>query len=179
MDYTAIDYEVDDRVARITLNRPKKMNAISIRLRKEFHNALTAADGDPEVRVILISGAGGRAFSAGFDLNDEDAEVKAGGEKQRTVNDWKTIVDDCFEFLSSPFKCSKPVIAMVNGYCLGGAMDLTSMCDLRYCSDDAQFGAVEIRFGQPGHDDVDPMGHGATLSRIDVHWGSVRRRRGV
>ncbi|MDH2348664.1 enoyl-CoA hydratase/isomerase family protein [Bradyrhizobium sp. SSUT77] len=149
MEYTAIAYEVDDRVARITLNRPKKMNAISIRLRKEFHDALAVADDDPEVRVIVVNGAGGRAFSAGFDLNDEDAEVKAGGEKQRTVNDWKKIVDDSFDFLYSPFKCSKPVIAMVNGYCLGGAMDFISMCDLRYCSDDARFGAVEVRFGQP------------------------------
>ncbi|WP_128948599.1 enoyl-CoA hydratase/isomerase family protein [Bradyrhizobium nanningense] len=149
MEYTAIVYEVDDRVARIILNRPKKMNAISIRLRKEFHDALVIADRDPEVRVIVVSGAGGRAFSAGFDLNDEDAEVRAGGEKQRTINDWKKIVDDSFDFLYSPFKCSKPVIAMVNGYCLGGAMDFISMCDLRYCSENARFGLVEVRFGQP------------------------------
>src|SRR5262249_19242026 len=104
------------------------------------------ADRDPEVRVIMVTGAGGRAFSAGFDVNDEDVEVKSGGEKQRTVDDWKKMLDRSFQFHYSVFKCSKPVIAMIDGYCLGGALDFVTMCDLRYCSDDARFGAVEVRY---------------------------------
>ena len=142
MAYSNITYEVDDRVARITLNRPKKMNALSIKLREEFQDAVANAENDSEVRVILVSAAGGRAFSAGFDVSDGDS-----ASEQRTVNEWKKLLDNAFKFHYTAFNCSKPVVGMIEGYCLGGALDFISMFDLRYCADDARFGAVEVRYG--------------------------------
>ncbi|VIO71679.1 enoyl-CoA hydratase/isomerase family protein [Bradyrhizobium ivorense] len=144
MAYSTILYEADDRVAWITLNRPDKMNAMSVRLEAEFQDALEIADNDPDVRVVVISGAGGRAFSAGFDFGDEDEA--ATGEVRRTIDDWGRRMKKDVKFLNSPFNCSKPVIAMINGYCLAGALELAQMCDMRYCSDDARFGFVESRF---------------------------------
>src|SRR5437588_533594 len=108
MDYTTILYEADDRVARITLNRPKKMNAFSIRLCNEFRDAIAKADQDPDVRVVLVSSAGGRAFSAGFDMNDEDVVPPKDGK--RGIDYWKKAMDGTFQFHTSVFECSKPVI---------------------------------------------------------------------
>ncbi|WP_128932069.1 enoyl-CoA hydratase/isomerase family protein [Bradyrhizobium zhanjiangense] len=142
MTYSTILYQVDDRVARITLNRPKKMNAISLKLCAEFQHALEVADRDPEVRVVVVTGAGGRAFAAGFDLTDEDEK----GLEERTLEDKKERKDRDFKFNYSPFNCSKPVIAMINGYCLGGALEFITMFDIRYCSDDACFAVTETRF---------------------------------
>lgn len=142
MTYNTILYEVDDRVARITLNRPNKRNALSLKLMAEFQDAITVADRDPEVRVVVLTGAGGRAFSAGFDFGDEDNPNKV----YETVEDWSTRHDQDEKFIHSVWNCSKPVIAMINGYCLAGGQELAQMCDIRYCSDDSTFGAVEARF---------------------------------
>lgn len=142
MAYSSILYHVDDRVARITLNRPNKMNAISLKLCAEFEDALGVADLDPEVRVVVVAGAGGRAFAAGFDLSDEDET----GFAERSLDDLKERKDRDFKFNYCPFNCSKPVIAMINGYCLGGALEFATMFDIRYCSDDARFAVTETRF---------------------------------
>lgn len=143
MTYSTILYDVDDRVARITLNRPKKLNALSLKLGAEFQDAIAVADRDPEVRVIVVTGAGRRAFAAGFDLDDEDSEKS---QSQRTLDDWVHRQALDFKFNYSPFNCSKPVIAMINGYCLGGALEFVTMFDIRYCSDDAEFSVTESRF---------------------------------
>lgn len=137
MTYSATLYQVDDRVAWITLNRPNKLNALTPGLCAEFQNALAEADRDPDARVIVIKGAGERAFSAGYDLGEEGKER----DQQQVLEDWNS-------FVHSVWNCSKPVIAMINGYCLAGAMDLVQMCDIRYCSDDSRFGAVEVRFAK-------------------------------
>ncbi|WP_316399178.1 enoyl-CoA hydratase/isomerase family protein [Bradyrhizobium sp. 33ap4] len=144
MAYSNIVYEAEDRVARITLNRPKKLNALSVKLCQEVQDALACADRDPEVRVVVVAGAGGRAFSAGFDVKDKDFEPADG---VKDVEHWRKTLEVSFRLHYSVFNCSKPVIAMIDGYCLGGAVEFASMCDLRYCSDDATFGAVEVRFG--------------------------------
>ncbi|VIO71674.1 enoyl-CoA hydratase/isomerase family protein [Bradyrhizobium ivorense] len=78
MAYSTILYEVDDRVARTTFNRLHKMNALSLKLAAEFEEALAVADRDPDVRAVVVTGAGGRAFSAGHDLDDEDEKGKSG-----------------------------------------------------------------------------------------------------
>lgn len=142
MAYSTILYQVNDRVARITLNRPDRMNAISLKLCAEFEDALGLADRDPEVRVVVVAGAGGRAFAAGFDLDDEDEK----GLAERTLDDLRERRDRDFKFNYSPFNCSKPVIAMINGYCLGGALEFITMFDIRYCSDDALFAVTETRY---------------------------------
>ena len=140
MAYETILYETDDRVATITLNRPERMNAFSLALRREFVDAVSAADNDPEVRVLVIAGAGGKAFSAGYDIK-ETADAR-----ERSLDQWRAILDEEFQFSLAPWECSKPVIAMIEGHCLAGALELAQMCDVRYASEDSTFGVVETRF---------------------------------
>src|SRR6185295_16229871 len=117
MTYEDLLYEVDDRVAIITFNRPSRMNAFGKRLVEEIVAAVTAADADPEVRVIVLTGAGGRAFSTGFDLK-ETAEAP-----RKTLPEWRARMQSDIRFSFSVWDCSKPVIAVIDGYCLGGALE--------------------------------------------------------
>ena len=136
--YTAIKYSTDDRVALITLNRPHRMNAMSLQLCSEVKQAVQAADEDPEVRVVVVTGAGGKAFSAGYDLSESEGE--------RTVETLTKRLNQDLQYTYSLWRCSKPTIAMISGYCLAGALELAQMCDVRYASDDSTFGVVETRF---------------------------------
>lgn len=142
MTYSTILYKVDDRVAWITLNRPHRMNALSLELGAEFQDALAAADADPDVRVIVVKGSGERAFSSGFDLDEDET-----GHGRQTIDEWDRRLKQDVKFINSVFECSKPVIAMIKGYCLAGALEFVQMCDICYCSDDSRFGLVEIRMG--------------------------------
>jgi enoyl-CoA hydratase len=141
VNYQDIAYAVDDRVAVITLNRPDRMNAFGRQLRDEFPDAVARADRDPEVRVIIVTGSGGRAFSTGYDQKES-----AQSEKKKSVEEWRERMDSAYQFTRCVMDCSKPTIAVIDGYCLAGAMELAQMCDIRYCSDDARFGAIEARF---------------------------------
>jgi len=138
--YKTIAYETEDRVAIITFNRPERLNAFSLELRDEVAHAVASADRDPEIRVIVITGAGERAFSAGYDIK-QSAEAP-----RKAVAQWRDRLAGDYDFTFSVWNCSKPVIAMINGYCLAGALEFAQMCDIRYCSDDATFGVVETRF---------------------------------
>jgi len=140
MSYETILYEADDRVAVITLNRPERMNALSQKLCAELPQAIHAADQDPDVRVVIIKGAGGKAFSAGYDIK-ESAEAP-----RRSLADWRDRLNRDLQFTSAPWNCSKPVIAVIDGFCLAGALEFAQMCDIRYCSDASKFGVVETRF---------------------------------
>jgi enoyl-CoA hydratase len=141
VNYQDVAYAVDDRVAVITLDRPDRMNAFGKRLRDEFPDAVARADQDPEVRVIVVTGAGGRAFSTGYDQKES-----AQSEQKKSVEEWRGRMDSAYQFTRCVMDCSKPTIAVIDGYCLAGAMELAQMCDIRYCSDDARFGAIEARF---------------------------------
>jgi enoyl-CoA hydratase len=140
MNFEQLIYARDGRIGRITLNRPERLNALGHVLVEEIIAALALADQDPEIRVIVIAGAGGRAFSAGYDMK-ESAE-----RPRRKAGEWRTRMQQDIRFTYAPWDCSKPVIAMINGYCLAGALEFAQCCDLRYCSDDAEFGVVETRF---------------------------------
>jgi enoyl-CoA hydratase/carnithine racemase len=140
MAYETIRYQSDDRVAVITLDRPERMNAFSQKLCAELSQAIQAADQDSEVRVLIITGAGGKAFSAGYDIK-ESAEAP-----RRGVAEWRERLNRDLQFTYTPWNCSKPVIAMIDGYCLAGALEFAQMCDIRYCSDHSKFGVVETRF---------------------------------
>ncbi len=141
VNYQDIKYVVDDRVAIVTLNRPERMNAFGQQLRTEFPDAVARADADPDVRVVIVTGAGGRAFSTGYDQKES-----AQSEQKKTVEEWRRRMNSAYEFTRCVMDCSKPTIAVIEGYCLAGAMELAQMCDIRYCSDDARFGAIEARF---------------------------------
>jgi enoyl-CoA hydratase len=130
-------------VRRVTLNRPEKRNALSAPLRAELLHALRAHDTDPDVRVSIIRGAG-PCFSAGYDLSggsrDPNTPYRASeGSYQREVTEgWMSIWD-----------LAKPVIAQVHSYCLAGATELATGCDLVYVAEDAQIGYPAVRFGTP------------------------------
>ncbi len=127
-------------VRRLTLNRPGSLNALNAELMDALMEALEAAGSDEGVSVLVLRGAG-RAFCAGYDLNEDAAggELDSRGwheELQRSTAQMLQIVDH-----------PKPVIASVHSYCLAGGTDLMLACDLAVASDDAYFGYVDVRFG--------------------------------
>ena len=129
-------------VRRLTLNRPGKRNALSNALRGEIFAALEAADADPEVRVIMLRGAG-VCFSSGYDLAGvgELPYHTAGGQGQ-----WaRHVVEGCFKI----WDLAKPVIAQVHGWCLAGGSELAFACDLVYVAEDAQIGYPAVRTMSP------------------------------
>ena len=136
---------IDDpapHVRRLTLNRPAKRNALSNALRGEIFAALDAADADPQVRVMVIRGAG-PCFSSGYDLAGVGALPyhTAGGQGQ-----WaRHVVEGCFRV----WDLAKPVIAQVHGWCLAGGSELAVACDLVYVADDAQIGYPPVRSMSP------------------------------
>ena len=140
MTYEQLRYAVDDRVATITLNRPESHNALSERLVDEIMAAVAQADADPEVRVLILTGAGGKAFSSGYDIKESAAKPP------RSTAQWRERMQKDIRFTYSVWDCSKPVIALVDGFCFAGALELAMCCDMRYCSDDSTFAAIEARF---------------------------------
>jgi enoyl-CoA hydratase len=141
--FETIKYETDETVAIITLNRPDRLNAMSSELCVELATAIEQADADEEIKVLVVTGAGGRAFSSGYDIGD-DSQPAVG---EYGVADARVVMEHGLEFTYAPWRCSKPVIAMIDGYCLGGGLEFVQMCDIRYASDDAQFAVIETRFG--------------------------------
>jgi enoyl-CoA hydratase/carnithine racemase len=133
-----------DGVARITLNRPEKKNALSIQLRDEFSDALDALGGDEAVKTVVVTGAGA-VFSAGFDLKEFEQPERA-DELWKSSDRWHATV------LRFPL----PLVAAVNGPALAGGFDLAVMCDIRVAADTARFAHPEITFGDvvfaPLHD---------------------------
>jgi enoyl-CoA hydratase/carnithine racemase len=139
MTYKTLLIEIDDLVASLTINRPDRMNAISDEMTVEYRHAIAALDKDDAVRVIVLRGAGERAFSAGYDLKDYPGA-------KRTVEQLNDRYADQQNFLLSTWRCSKPVIAMIDGYCLAGGLELALCCDIRYCSHGSRIGVLESRF---------------------------------
>lgn len=138
MAYQAILYDVRDATAHITLNRPKKLNAMNALCIGEMRAALADARADDAVRVVIISGAGERAFTAGADITELTAKSP---EEMRGYNrQWLALFDD---IESLP----KPVIASVHGYATGGGTEMSLACDFVLCADDSRFGLSEINIG--------------------------------
>ena len=122
---------------RLVLNRPAKLNAISHGLREALVAAVAGAAADPRVRVIAIAGEG-RAFCAGYDLTEA---------APTTAHAWHEVLARDVEASLAIWRCPKPVIAQVHGFCLAGGLELAMACDLIVAADDAQLGEPEIRFG--------------------------------
>jgi enoyl-CoA hydratase len=138
MQFTNILYEKKSGVAWITINRPQVMNALDIESRKEILAALLDADSDEDIRAVVLTGAGDKAFSAGADLRIfRDMTPK---EARRYVKLAKQVART-IETLS------KPVIAVVKGYAFGGGLELALSSDLIIASEDARFGQTEINVG--------------------------------
>ena len=138
MDYQAILFDIDHRVATITLNRPERMNSFSDELLSEWADAIVRCQDDDEVRVVVVTGAG-RAFCAGADLRATgDADVLmqeyGPGERRNSLRYSVHRVPQALEYLD------KPYIAAINGAAVGAGMDMASMADIRIASDGARFG---------------------------------------
>ena len=135
--YETILVERRDRVAIITINRPEKRNALNIQTRAEGAAALDELRADDSVQVVVITGAGDKAFIAGADIA-EFANRTALAQRQVMMERSLFNAIDSFP---------KPIIAMVNGYCLGGGCEIALACDIRIASDRASFGQPEINLG--------------------------------
>ena len=142
--WETVNVEVDDGIAWVELNRPDKRNAMNPRLNSEMVEVLEAIDADDEVVVLVLTGAG-EAWSAGMDLKEYFREVDEGPEHvQRKVRRDAALWQ--WRLLRS---FAKPTIAMVNGWCFGGAFTPLVACDLAIAADDAKFGLSEINWGIP------------------------------
>lgn len=146
-DYKAFQVAVQDKVAHVQINRPEKVNSMNADFWREIIEIFNWADGADEIRAVVLSGAG-KHFSSGMDL-----AVLAGIGSQLGVDPGRNALKlrrKIMEFQASfnaVERCAKPVLAAIHGYCLGGAIDLISACDMRYATVDAQFSIKEIDIG--------------------------------
>ena len=136
-NYETITVERRGKVAVLTINRPDKLNALNKQVHTEGVAALDELRRDDGVRVLVITGAGEKSFIAGADISEFEGQTPV---SQRDLFHEKT-------FFNSIDAFPKPVIAMVNGFCLGGGNELAMACDLRLCSDNARFAQPEINLG--------------------------------
>lgn len=133
-------YEVKDRIATITLNRPEKRNAINAGITTGLNQDLDRADQDPDVAVIILTGAGGN-FCSGADLGGGGF---SGRQSFLEIHEGR---GQYAQLLLKMNKCRKPILAAIEGYCLAGGMGLCLSSDLAIASEDAQFGTPEIKRG--------------------------------
>ena len=144
MNFENILVEQDNGLATVTINRPKKLNALNKATIEELHSAFKALENDSAVKVIIITGSGEKAFVAGADISEfAHFSVEEGGMLAKKGQE---ILFDFVENLSTP------VIAAVNGFALGGGLELAMACHFRIASDNAKMGLPEVSLGViPGY----------------------------
>ena len=146
MAYEFIKYEASGGIARVILNRPEKLNALSQQLQSELIECLTNADEDPDIRVITLRGAG-RAFCAGYDItppqSDEDREIT--DARRGNIRSDMQRLQKTARLMTSIFDLSKPVIAGIHGHVIAGGTDLALHCDIVIAADDANIGFPPVR----------------------------------
>jgi enoyl-CoA hydratase len=136
-NYETITVEKRDRVAVLTISRPDKLNALNSKVHSEGVAALNELRADASVRVVIITGAGEKSFIAGADISEFAGQTPV---TQRNLFYEKTLFNSIDNF-------PKPVIAMINGFCLGGGNELALACDIRVASENARFAQPEINLG--------------------------------
>jgi enoyl-CoA hydratase/carnithine racemase len=137
-----ISWVVENHVATITLNRPEVMNALNREMYAELEQAFRDAHRDPEVRCVVLTGAG-RAFCSGDDVK----QIMLGEQRDETVARLRDVRPRPTPAAAAALECDKPVIAAVNGPAVGWGMDLTLFCDIRIASENAKFGELFIKRG--------------------------------
>tara|TARA_E500000331_G_scaffold150783_1_gene146731 strand:- start:2649 stop:3431 length:783 start_codon:yes stop_codon:yes gene_type:complete len=135
-EFHCILYETNDPLALITINRPEKHNAISLQTLEELQVSVDLAEKDESIRVIAITGAGGKAFASGSDL------------KEVAQRDLKKALEPIVQGLAAQLESiPKPTIAAIDGICMGGGLEIALGCDLRVCSPNSRFGTPEGKLG--------------------------------
>ncbi len=146
----AIIYEKKDRIAYLTINRPEAMNTIDTSTFKQMLDAVADFKDDPENWIMILTGAGDKSFSTGFDIKSLTADVTGGSIDMPRINWFKDIY--------------KPVIAAINGYCFAGALEIVLSTDIRIASENAVFGLTEAKWG------VSPCDGAITNLVRQVNW---------
>jgi len=141
--YTTILTNLENGVFTITINRPEKLNALNKDVFNDIDNAMSEVYSNPDIKTVIITGAGSKAFAAGADIAEfssySKTEAMALSERGQAV-------------FSKIENCPKPVIAAVNGFALGGGCELAMACHMRICSNNAKFGQPEVNLGLiPGY----------------------------
>nr|WP_299071185.1 enoyl-CoA hydratase-related protein [uncultured Allomuricauda sp.] len=144
MDYKNIYIEEENNIATITIDRPKKLNALNKRTIDELHVAFKELDEDAETKVIIITGSGEKAFVAGADISEfSDFSIQEG---------WQLAAEGQKMLFNFVENLSTPVIAAVNGFALGGGLELAMSCHFRLASENAKMGLPEVSLGViPGY----------------------------
>lgn len=141
--------EVRDRVAYATLDRPERLNALSVGLTNDLVDAFDAFSSDPDIWAVLLSASGDRAFSAGADLKDMGSRDTAGAEAGNTRAHRPAVpmTGSRRNFFEVVMECSKPTVAAVFGWAMGGGCELALACDVRIAADDLRIGMPEAKRG--------------------------------
>ena len=143
MTYENLIVEVKDRIARVTVNRPKLLNALNEKTVREIHAAFSALRHDAAVGAVILTGSGEKAFIAGADINELAVMTPLQGEASSRLG------QAAFNVIEN---LGKPVIAAVNGFALGGGCELALACHMRFASDNAKLGLPEVGLGiMPGY----------------------------
>ncbi len=161
MEFKNIIYTKEKGIARVTINRPEVRNALNMPTRQEIRKAIEDIKGDKGVRVAIITGAGDKAFVSGADINEFKGMSPVAIEEQRASPLGMHLNLDIENL-------PVPIIARINGFCLGGGCEMAMACDIRIASENARFGQPEINIG------IFP-GNGGTqrLPRL-VGWGRAK-----
>jgi enoyl-CoA hydratase/carnithine racemase len=163
-----VTYAVDGNVGIVTLNRPEKLNAISGELKRTLVERFHEADADPATSVVVLR-AEGRSFCTGYDISPNPARAA----RRYNALAWHASLTDDVALEMTPWDMKKPVIASVQGHCLGGGCELAMLCDLTIAADDAVFGEPEIRFSNVGPALVMPFVIGLKRARELLYLGDT------
>lgn len=143
MAYSTLLFDLTDGIARITVNRPDKLNALNAVVIAELDDAAGRIEGDTAIRAVLLTGAGTKAFVAGADITEIGGQGAMGGQARALAGQ---------RMMRRLERCGKPVVAAVNGFALGGGCELAMACHIRIASDTARFGQPEVKLGLgPGY----------------------------
>lgn len=142
-DYECVEYATENGAAVVRLDRPEKMNALSVQLIEDLTNALDRAESDDDVRAVILTG-NGEAFSAGYDLGESGGRTEGGAP---SAEDWLDRLESAPTHIHKAYELNVPVIAAVNGYAVAGGSDLALTCDLTIASERAEFGYPGMRMG--------------------------------
>ena len=146
-EYQAFRVEVTDQVAHVAINRPEKFNAMNEAFWSEIVAIFRWIDDCDAVRAVVLSGSG-KHFSSGIDLSLlAQMRARLGLDAARNARFLRRYISDLQASVSAVDNCRKPVLAAIQGYCLGAAVDLVAACDMRYCAQDAAFSIKEIDIG--------------------------------